>query len=96
MAKKSTRLEALHDIFEENGISPDTIELNDSLIQDIKKHAGLQASFLYEAPFRRHHHDRLLRSPRKCRRMGRDRKLCQKEREMAAQISGAAIWDPDR
>lgn len=25
MAKKSTRLEALHDIFEENGISPDTI-----------------------------------------------------------------------
>ena len=41
MAKKSTRLEALHDIFEENGISPDTIELNDSLIQDIKKHAEM-------------------------------------------------------
>lgn len=39
MAKKSTRLEALHNMFEENGISPDTIELNDSLIQDIKKHA---------------------------------------------------------
>ncbi len=39
MAKKSTRLEALHNIFEENGISPDTIELNDSLIMDIKKHA---------------------------------------------------------
>lgn len=37
MAKKSTRLEALHSIFEENGISPDTIELNDFLIQDIKK-----------------------------------------------------------
>lgn len=41
MAKKSTHLEALHDIFEENGISPDTIELNDSLIQDIKKHAEM-------------------------------------------------------
>lgn len=39
MAKKSTRLEALHNMFEENGISPDTIELNDSLIQEIKKHA---------------------------------------------------------
>lgn len=39
MAKKSTRLEALHSTFEENGISPDTIELNDSLIQEIKKHA---------------------------------------------------------
>ena len=39
MAKKSTRLEALHNIFEEYEISPDTIELNDSLIQSIKKHA---------------------------------------------------------
>lgn len=39
MAKKSTRLEALHQAFEENGISPDTIELNDSLIQNIKKYA---------------------------------------------------------
>ena len=37
MAKKSTRLEALHNTFEENGISPDTIELNESLIRDIKK-----------------------------------------------------------
>lgn len=39
MAKKSTRLEALHQTFEENRISPNTIELNDSLIQDIKKYA---------------------------------------------------------
>lgn len=39
MAKKSTRLGALHQTFEENGISPDTIELNDSLIQNIKKYA---------------------------------------------------------
>lgn len=39
MAKKSTRLEALHNTFEENGISPDTIQLNDSLIQNIKKYA---------------------------------------------------------
>lgn len=39
MAKKSTRLEALHQAFEENGISPNTIELNDSLIKDIKKYA---------------------------------------------------------
>ena len=39
MAKKSTRLEALHKAFEENRISPDTVELNDSLIRDIKKYA---------------------------------------------------------
>lgn len=39
MAKKSTRLEVLHNTFEENGISPETIELNDSLIREIKKHA---------------------------------------------------------
>ncbi len=39
MAKKSTRLEALHSTFEENGISPDTIQLNDSLLQNIKKYA---------------------------------------------------------
>ena len=39
MAKKSTRLGALHHTFEENGISPDTIELNDSLIREIKKYA---------------------------------------------------------
>ena len=39
MAKKPTRLEALHSTFAENGISPDTMELNDFLIQNIKKYA---------------------------------------------------------
>lgn len=39
MAKKSTRLEALHQAFEENGISSDTIELSDSLIWNIKSYA---------------------------------------------------------
>lgn len=39
MAKKSIRLEALHSTFDENGISPDTIKLNDFLIQNIKKYA---------------------------------------------------------
>lgn len=39
MAKKSTRLETLHNAFEENGISPNTIELNDALIRNIKKYA---------------------------------------------------------
>lgn len=32
MAPKSTRLEALYNIFEENGICPNTIELNGALI----------------------------------------------------------------
>ena len=41
MAKKSTRLEALHQAFEENGISSDTVELGDSLIRDIKSYADV-------------------------------------------------------
>lgn len=39
MSKKSSRLEALQDVFAENNITKDTIELNDSLIQRIKKNA---------------------------------------------------------
>ncbi|MCM1120939.1 MAG: ISAs1 family transposase [bacterium] len=39
MAKKSTRLEELHNTFCENGISPDTVMENDRLIKEIKKHA---------------------------------------------------------
>lgn len=39
MAKKSTRLELLQNIFEDNGISSDSIELNDALIKDIQKYA---------------------------------------------------------
>ena len=39
MAKKSTRLEELHNTFYENGISPETIMQNNRLIKEIKKHA---------------------------------------------------------
>ena len=39
MSKKSTRLELLQNIFEDNGISSDSIELNDALIKDIQKYA---------------------------------------------------------
>ena len=39
MAKKSTRLEELHNTFCENGISPETVMQNDRLIRKIKKHA---------------------------------------------------------
>lgn len=39
MAKKMTRLEAMGEVFRENGISPDTIKGNDVLIRKIKKHA---------------------------------------------------------
>lgn len=39
MSKKSTRLEALKEIFDENGISADAIERNDALIEKIKKNA---------------------------------------------------------
>lgn len=39
MAKKSTRLKELHNIFRENGIFPETVMGNDTLIRKIKKHA---------------------------------------------------------
>ena len=39
MAKKSTRLETLGEVFRENGISPNAIEGNDVLIRKIKEHA---------------------------------------------------------
>jgi len=39
MPKKSTRLQALNETFRENGISAETIECNDELIQNIKKNA---------------------------------------------------------
>lgn len=39
MAKKTTRLEELHNTFQENGISSETVMENDALIREIKKHA---------------------------------------------------------
>lgn len=39
MPKRSTRLEALNETFRENGISPEILEGNDSLIKKIKKNA---------------------------------------------------------
>lgn len=39
MSKKSTRLELLQNIFEDNGISSDSIKLNDALMKDIQKYA---------------------------------------------------------
>ena len=39
MSKKSTRLELLQNIFEDNGISSDSIELNDGLIKEIQRYA---------------------------------------------------------
>ena len=39
MSKKSTKLEELHHTFKELGISPETIETNDTLIRKIKKQA---------------------------------------------------------
>ena len=39
MSKKSTRLEALHNTFKENGILPENIMVNDTLIREIKQYA---------------------------------------------------------
>ena len=49
MSKKSTRLEALHSTFEENGISPENITVNDTLIREIKQYADAVPD--YRHPF---------------------------------------------
>ncbi len=45
MAKRSTKLQALHDIFDENGISAETIERNDALVEKIKKYADTVSDY---------------------------------------------------
>ena len=45
MAKKTTRLEEFHNIFQENGISPETVMENDAMIREIKKHADAVADY---------------------------------------------------
>ena len=39
MSKKSTKLEALNDIFIENGITQNDIPIHDDLIRELKKNA---------------------------------------------------------
>ena len=39
MLKKLTRPEMLQNLFEENGISSDSVELDDALIRDVQKYA---------------------------------------------------------
>ena len=45
MAKKSTKLQALQDVFEGNGISPEMIEHNDTLIEKIKGYADTVSDY---------------------------------------------------
>lgn len=45
MAKKSTKLQALQDVFEGNGISPEMIGHNDTLIEKIKGYADMVSDY---------------------------------------------------
>ena len=71
MAKKSTRLEELHNTFCENGISPETIMQNDGLIKEIKKHADTVPDYRHPSYVRHllggYHHDCLFCSAGECR-----------------------------
>lgn len=49
MAKKSTRLEALQDVFKENNISAGSIEKNDALIYKIKGYAETVADYRHQS-----------------------------------------------
>lgn len=49
MSKKSTRLEALQNMFRENEITSDSIEQNTVLINQIKKFAGAVPDYRNEA-----------------------------------------------
>ena len=52
MAKKSTKLEALQQMFSENNITPDTIEKSDALISEIKKLAERVPDYRHESYIR--------------------------------------------
>ncbi len=45
MAKRSTRLEAMQDVFKENHISANSVEKNDALIQEIKGYVQTVADY---------------------------------------------------
>ena len=49
MAKKSTKLQALQEVFEENGICTETIERNDALIEKIKAYADAVPDYRHES-----------------------------------------------
>lgn len=52
MAKKSTRLEAFHDLFKENNITASSIEGNDGLIQTIKGYAETVEDYRHQSYIR--------------------------------------------
>ena len=49
MSKKSTKLEALHDLFEENNIQVDLIEGNGAIIEAVKKNAGAIQDYRHQS-----------------------------------------------
>ena len=52
MSKKSTKLSALQNMFQENQISPDKIELSDSVIIEMKKKADLVPDYRHPSYIR--------------------------------------------
>lgn len=49
MVKRLSKLRELNNVFSENGISADTIELNDDLIFEIRKLAGMVKDYRHES-----------------------------------------------
>ena len=49
MSKKSTKLEALHDLFAENNIQVDLIEGNGAIIEAVKKNAGAIQDYRHQS-----------------------------------------------
>lgn len=60
MAKKSTKLEALQKVFQENAVSLDSIECNDILIQKIKKNADAIPDYRHPSYVKHHLGDILM------------------------------------
>lgn len=52
MSKKSTKLSALQDMFQENQISPDKIELSNSIIIEMKKKADVVPDYRHPSYIR--------------------------------------------
>ena len=99
MAKKSTKLEALHALFLDNGISADMIEKNDMLIHTIKKYADSVVDYRHPSYTRHLLGDIIMivffAILGNANEWG-DRKFCKKKGSMVAKIPGTAVWCSNR
>lgn len=100
MSKKSTKLEALHDLFEENNIQIHLIEGNDVLINAFKKNAETIPDYRHPS-YVRHPLTSIVMIVFFAVLANADEwaeieTFAKKERKMAVGTLGSSVWNPNR